>query len=228
MGCPHFSQKRTCVCVCVCLFYGCCFFYVSQILHLGQHIPQWLILERELITEFCLFFLVRLSEESVVEDLSRLQSRVAELRVRAQADAEIEQQTRTFLEVRSHQCQDHIHRCSCVCSASSFIISSFRLQKWGWRKLRTSWKAYRRPVRPLWISSVKMTSPSNWRRPVLSSTASAIGSKEPCRWADLLNHVDWTVSLNYNNQIKFFIYLPEARAAKIWIWKYVITKTHKV
>ncbi|XP_016400547.1 uncharacterized protein LOC107733446, partial [Sinocyclocheilus rhinocerous] len=41
----------------------------------------------------------RLSEESVVEDLSRLRSRVAELRVRAQADAEIEQQTRAFLEV---------------------------------------------------------------------------------------------------------------------------------
>lgn len=53
--------------------------------------------------------LVRLSEESVVEDFSRLQSRVADLRVRAQADAEIEQQTRTFLEVCI--CPDHVHRC---------------------------------------------------------------------------------------------------------------------
>ncbi|XP_052005247.1 inverted formin-2 [Xyrauchen texanus] len=41
----------------------------------------------------------RLSEESVAEDLSRLRSRVAKLRIRAQADTEIEQQTRTFLEV---------------------------------------------------------------------------------------------------------------------------------
>ncbi|XP_043112360.1 formin-J [Puntigrus tetrazona] len=53
----------------------------------------------------------RLSEDSVVEDLSRLQSRVAELRVRAQADAEIEQQTRTFLEVaevRLQEAQDEL------------------------------------------------------------------------------------------------------------------------
>ncbi|XP_056121167.1 disheveled-associated activator of morphogenesis 2 [Rhinichthys klamathensis goyatoka] len=41
----------------------------------------------------------RLSEESVLEDLSRLQSRVSALRVRAQADAEIQMQTRAFLEV---------------------------------------------------------------------------------------------------------------------------------
>uniref|UniRef100_A0A8C1RWP0 FH2 domain containing 2 n=1 Tax=Cyprinus carpio TaxID=7962 RepID=A0A8C1RWP0_CYPCA len=48
----------------------------------------------------------RLSEESVVEELSRLQSRVADLRVRAQADAEIEQQTRTFLEVAGVKLQE--------------------------------------------------------------------------------------------------------------------------
>ncbi len=24
MGCPHFSQKRTCVCVCVCVVCGVC------------------------------------------------------------------------------------------------------------------------------------------------------------------------------------------------------------
>ncbi|XP_009306082.1 uncharacterized protein fhdc2 [Danio rerio] len=53
----------------------------------------------------------RLSEESVVEDFSRLQSRVADLRVRAQADAEIEQQTRTFLqdaEVRLKEAQNEL------------------------------------------------------------------------------------------------------------------------
>ncbi len=155
--------------------------------------------------------------------MSRLQSRVAELRVRAQADAEIEQQTRTFLEVRSHQCPDHIHRCS----ASRFIISWFRLQKWGWRKLRTSWRAYRRGVRPLWISSVKMTSPSNCRRRVLSSTASAIASKELCRcvkscWLDCL------FKLQQPNTVSNVQFLPEARAAQIWFWKCVITKTHKV
>ncbi|XP_026864416.2 uncharacterized protein fhdc2 [Electrophorus electricus] len=41
----------------------------------------------------------RLSEESVLEDLSRLRSRVAALRIGAQAQAEIKQQTRLFLEV---------------------------------------------------------------------------------------------------------------------------------
>ncbi|ROL45448.1 FH2 domain-containing protein 1 [Anabarilius grahami] len=53
----------------------------------------------------------RLSEESVVEDLSRLQSRVSELRVRAQADAEIQLQTRAFLEVaevRLKEAQDEL------------------------------------------------------------------------------------------------------------------------
>lgn len=49
------------------------------------------------------FCLIRLSEASVEEDLSRLQSRVADLRVKAQSDAEIEQQTRSFLEVHVHQ-----------------------------------------------------------------------------------------------------------------------------
>ncbi|KAK7141772.1 hypothetical protein R3I93_015810 [Phoxinus phoxinus] len=53
----------------------------------------------------------RLSEESVLEDLSRLQSRVSALRVRAQADAEIQMQTRAFLEVaevRLAEAQDEL------------------------------------------------------------------------------------------------------------------------
>ncbi|XP_067238670.1 protein diaphanous homolog 1 [Chanodichthys erythropterus] len=53
----------------------------------------------------------RLSEESVVEDVSRLQSRVSDLRARAQADAEIQLQTRTFLEVaevRLNEAQDEL------------------------------------------------------------------------------------------------------------------------
>ncbi|XP_077057768.1 uncharacterized protein fhdc2 [Siphateles boraxobius] len=53
----------------------------------------------------------RLSEECVVEDLSRLQSRVSALRVRAQADAEIQMQTRAFLEVaevRLTEAQDEL------------------------------------------------------------------------------------------------------------------------
>ncbi|KAA0709122.1 FH2 domain-containing protein 1 [Triplophysa tibetana] len=53
----------------------------------------------------------RLSEASVEEDLSRLQSRVADLRLKAQSDAEIEQQTRSFLEdvdVRLQEAQDEV------------------------------------------------------------------------------------------------------------------------
>ncbi|XP_056625786.1 protein diaphanous homolog 1 [Triplophysa dalaica] len=53
----------------------------------------------------------RLSEASVEEDLSRLLSRVADLRVKAQSDAEIEQQTRSFLEdvdVRLQEAQDEV------------------------------------------------------------------------------------------------------------------------
>ncbi|KAG1935547.1 excretory canal abnormal protein 6 [Pimephales promelas] len=55
----------------------------------------------------------RLSEESVLEDLSRLQSRVSALRVRAQADAEIQMQTRAFLEVaevRLTEAQEELDR----------------------------------------------------------------------------------------------------------------------
>ncbi|TRY98200.1 hypothetical protein DNTS_006233, partial [Danionella cerebrum] len=53
----------------------------------------------------------RLSEESVIEEFSRLQSRVADLRIRVQADSKIQQQTRTFLEgadVRLKEAQDEL------------------------------------------------------------------------------------------------------------------------
>ncbi|XP_076878871.1 uncharacterized protein fhdc2 [Brachyhypopomus gauderio] len=53
----------------------------------------------------------RLSEESVLDDLSRLRSRVAALRISTQTEAEIEKQTRTFLEVadvRLNEAQEEI------------------------------------------------------------------------------------------------------------------------
>lgn len=45
-----------CVHICMYMFYGCFFKYVSQILHLGQHIPQWLILERKLKSQSLFVF----------------------------------------------------------------------------------------------------------------------------------------------------------------------------
>ncbi|XP_016371327.1 FH2 domain-containing protein 1-like [Sinocyclocheilus rhinocerous] len=67
----------------------------------------------------------RLSEESVVEDLSRLQSRVAELRVRAQADAEIEQQTRTFLEVAEVRLQESQDELESLQKSSKALVDFF-------------------------------------------------------------------------------------------------------
>uniref|UniRef100_A0A671L0D4 FH2 domain containing 2 n=1 Tax=Sinocyclocheilus anshuiensis TaxID=1608454 RepID=A0A671L0D4_9TELE len=67
----------------------------------------------------------RLSEESVVEDLSRLQSRVAVLRVRAQADAEIEQQTRTFLEVAEVRLQESQVELESLQKASKALVDFF-------------------------------------------------------------------------------------------------------
>ncbi|XP_026135616.1 FH2 domain-containing protein 1 [Carassius auratus] len=67
----------------------------------------------------------RLSEESVVEDLSRLQSRVAELRVRSQADAEIEQQTRTFLEVAEVRLQESRDELESLQKTSKALVDFF-------------------------------------------------------------------------------------------------------
>lgn len=50
----------------------------------------------------CDTFCVRLSEETVLEDLSRLHSRVETLRVSVQTDSELEQQMRPFIKVQSH------------------------------------------------------------------------------------------------------------------------------
>lgn len=45
------------------------------------------------------FLFFRLSEESVLEDLSKLKSRVVALKANIQTDAEIQQHTQLFLEV---------------------------------------------------------------------------------------------------------------------------------
>ncbi|KTF80802.1 hypothetical protein cypCar_00035721, partial [Cyprinus carpio] len=66
-----------------------------------------------------------LSEESVVEDLSRLQSRVAELRVRAQADAEIKQQTRKFLEVAEVRLQESLDELESLQKTSKALVDFF-------------------------------------------------------------------------------------------------------
>ncbi|XP_051514077.1 disheveled-associated activator of morphogenesis 1-A [Myxocyprinus asiaticus] len=67
----------------------------------------------------------RLSEESVAEDLSRLHSRVAELQIRAQTDTEIEQQTRTFLEVAEVRLKEAADEVEILQSASKALVEFF-------------------------------------------------------------------------------------------------------
>lgn len=52
----------------------------------------------------CPLILCRLCEESVLEDLSRLKSRVVALKANIQTEAEIQQHTQPFLEVSNIVC----------------------------------------------------------------------------------------------------------------------------
>ncbi|XP_051505462.1 uncharacterized protein LOC127412838 isoform X2 [Myxocyprinus asiaticus] len=67
----------------------------------------------------------RLSEESVAEDLSRLRSRVAKLRIRAQTDTEIEQQTRTFLEVAEVRLKEAMGEVEILQNTSKALMEFF-------------------------------------------------------------------------------------------------------
>nr|XP_055034609.1 disheveled-associated activator of morphogenesis 1 [Misgurnus anguillicaudatus] len=79
---------------------------------------------------------LRLSEGSVEEDLSRLQSRITELRIRAHSDAEIEEQTRSFLEVADVRLQEAQDELEILQKASKALMeflcedeSSFKLEE---------------------------------------------------------------------------------------------------
>ncbi|XP_065105291.2 uncharacterized protein fhdc2 [Paramisgurnus dabryanus] len=79
---------------------------------------------------------LRLSEDSVEEDLSRLQTRITELRIRAQSDAEIEEQTRSFLEVADVKLQEAQDELEILQKASKALMeflcedeNSFKLEE---------------------------------------------------------------------------------------------------
>lgn len=51
------------------------------------------------VTTFPIVYLYRLCEESVLDDLAKLKSRVASLKTKMESETEMKQQTQSFLEV---------------------------------------------------------------------------------------------------------------------------------